>query len=208
MRKKSPEEFGDENCTQASYTIAMVIRDCCPEVQRNLSMRSYLYPCANYIFHPFVVYVRVGGARSGWWYALRRSMRDEPAEPIKIQTNPISFFCSGFWGLEKLNHCPAVLMYIDLISLHHNRVFPWLLHLKNNQLVQRDDKCESHGVNRVSTAPGPFKYLLGCMFFVDTPQKVNTLVLEPSTYLSSSTNCSGGEMSSNPQSYLSGVRRK
>ena len=133
MRKKSPEEFGDENCTQASYTIAMVIRDCCPEVQRNLSMRSYLYPCANYIFHPFVVYVRVGGARSGWWYALRRSMRDEPGEPIKIQTNPISFFCSGFWGLEKLNHCPAVLVYIDLILFHHNRIFdfPLIIASKN-----------------------------------------------------------------------------
>ena len=133
-----------------------------------------------------MVCLRVGGARSGWWYALQRSMCDEPGEPIKIQTNPISFFCSGFWGLEKLNHCPAVLVYIDLVFFHHHRIFPWLLHLKINQLVQRDDKCESHGANWVSTAPEPFKYLLGCMFFIDTPQKVNTLVLEPSTCLSSS----------------------
>ena len=84
----------------ASYRMAMVIRDCCPEVRRNLSMRGYLYPCANYIFHPFVVCVRVGGARSGWWYALRRSTRDEPGEPIKIQTNPTSFFVLGFGGLR------------------------------------------------------------------------------------------------------------
>ena len=113
MRKKSPEEFGDENCTQSSYTIAMVIRDCCPEVRRNLSMRGYLYPWANYIFHPFVVCVRVGGARSGWWYALRRSIHDEPGEPIKntkIQTNPISFLflVLGVGEVEPLPFSPHV----------------------------------------------------------------------------------------------------
>ena len=95
-RKKSPEMFGDETWTQGSYTMAMVVRDCCPEVRRDLSMCGYLYPCAKYISHPFVVCVRGGGMRSGWWYALPRSMRSESGEPYKIQTNPISFL---FWVL-------------------------------------------------------------------------------------------------------------
>ena len=94
--KKSPEMFGDETWTQGSYTMAMVVRDCCPEVRRDLSMCGYLYPCAKYISHPFVVCVRGGGMRSGWWYALPRSMRSESGEPYKIQTNPISFL---FWVL-------------------------------------------------------------------------------------------------------------
>ena len=58
-------------------------------------------------------------------------------------------------------------------------------------------------MEQVSTAPDPFQSLLGCMFSVDTPQKVNTLALDPSTGISSSTNCSGAAMSSNPQSYTS-----
>ena len=88
MRKKLPEEFGDENWTQGSYTIAMVVRDCCPEVRRDLSMCGYLYPCAKYISHPFVVCVRVGSMRSGWWYALPRSMRGEQGIPVRFKQIP------------------------------------------------------------------------------------------------------------------------
>ena len=70
MRKKLPEEFGDENWTQGSYTIAKVVRDCCPEVRRDLSMCGYLYPCAISTSHTpswcefgLVVCARVGGMR-------------------------------------------------------------------------------------------------------------------------------------------------
>ena len=118
MWKKLPEEFGGRKLDAGSHTITMVVRDCCPEVRRDRSLPGYLYPCAKYVSPP------PQGVRSGWWYALLRSMRGEPGRPSKIQTNPI---CSGYWGLASLNHCPAVLMYIDLILLHHNKIFPLTL---------------------------------------------------------------------------------